>query len=86
MSNAKGKRKKTRSGRPKRDPDKVFRMRLNLWFIRGEDDDLIGLFENVPIAERSQIAKIAWRKGSANMQSTEEEDAEELLDALFDEL
>ena len=86
MPNAKGKRKKTKSGRPKRDPNKIFRVRLNLWFIRGEDDDLIGLFENVSVAERSQIAKIAWRKGSDNMYVAEEENAEELLDALFDEL
>ncbi len=81
-----GRPKKVRKGRPKRDRNSVFQLRLNMWLIRGEDDDLIALFENVPTDERVQLAKLAWRKGAASMQQVEVDNTEELLDALFNEL
>lgn len=87
MGNAKGKApRKKRPGRPKRDPNKVFRLRLNLWLIRGEDDDLIALFENASKEELAAVAKRAWRMGASGMQQVEQDDTAALLDTLFDDL
>lgn len=74
---------KQRIGRPPRRKNEVVRFQILLWLIRGEDDDIIKMLNDVEPKERSRFIKRILREGPAKLAQNEQADAGQLIDDLF---
>lgn len=74
---------KPRVGRPPRRKNEVVRFQILLWLIRGEDDDIIKMLNDVEPKERSRFIKRILREGPAKLVHDEPVNTEQLVDDLF---
>lgn len=74
---------KPRVGRPPRKKNEVVRFQILLWLIRGEDDDIIKMLNDVDPKERSRFVKRILREGPAKSSHEEQVSNEQLVDDLF---